>query len=135
MSLNLNQPLFREKLTVQKPDNPRVPFANWVQFNNPPRPAPQDEREVVTGILTHEKRPRKRGRKPANGQEEPLNHVKAERQRREKVNQIFYALLAVVPNISKMDKASLLGNAITYITDLQKKLKEMESERNGPNNC
>ncbi|OVA08218.1 Myc-type [Macleaya cordata] len=76
-----------------------------------------------------ERRPRKRGRKPANGREEPLNHVEAERQRREKLNQRFYALRAVVPNISKMDKASLLGDAITYITELQNKLKDMESEK------
>ncbi|KAJ1685028.1 hypothetical protein LUZ63_016418 [Rhynchospora breviuscula] len=76
-----------------------------------------------------DRRPRKRGRKPANGREEPLNHVEAERQRREKLNQRFYALRAVVPNISKMDKASLLGDAITYITDMQKKLREMEEER------
>ncbi|KAK4379238.1 hypothetical protein RND71_001100 [Anisodus tanguticus] len=76
-----------------------------------------------------EKRPRKRGRKPANGREEPLNHVEAERQRREKLNQRFYALRAVVPNISKMDKASLLGDAIAYITELQKKLRDIESER------
>ncbi|XVF22363.1 hypothetical protein REPUB_Repub12eG0166300 [Reevesia pubescens] len=76
-----------------------------------------------------ERRPRKRGRKPANGREEPLNHVEAERQRREKLNQRFYSLRAVVPNISKMDKASLLGDAIAYINELQAKLKVMESER------
>jgi hypothetical protein len=75
------------------------------------------------------RRPRKRGRKPANGRDEPLNHVEAERQRREKLNQRFYALRAVVPNISKMDKASLLGDAIAYINELQAKLKVMESER------
>nr|KAJ0188363.1 hypothetical protein LSAT_V11C900458800 [Lactuca sativa] len=76
-----------------------------------------------------DRKPRKRGRKPANGREEPLNHVEAERQRREKLNQRFYALRAVVPNISKMDKASLLGDAISYITDLQSKIRMMEAEK------
>ncbi|CAI0472871.1 unnamed protein product [Linum tenue] len=79
--------------------------------------------------LTPEKKPRKRGRKPANGREEPLNHVEAERQRREKLNQRFYALRAVVPNVSKMDKASLLGDAISYIKELRLKLQSTESEK------
>jgi len=84
---------------------------------------------VVAPPPEAEKRPRKRGRKPANGREEPLNHVEAERQRREKLNQRFYALRAVVPNVSKMDKASLLGDAISYINELRGKLTALESDK------
>lgn len=80
-------------------------------------------------VVETEKRPKKRGRKPANGREEPLNHVEAERQRREKLNQRFYALRAVVPNVSKMDKASLLGDAISYINELKLKLQNTDSEK------
>ncbi|XP_048447494.1 transcription factor MYC2-like [Pyrus x bretschneideri] len=80
-------------------------------------------------VVDPEKRPRKRGRKPANGREEPLNHVEAERQRREKLNQRFYALRAVVPNVSKMDKASLLGDAISYINELKLKLQMVETDK------
>ncbi|CAN6566012.1 unnamed protein product [Malus baccata var. baccata] len=97
-----------------------------VDSENSDAEAPCKEDQPGTG---DERRPRKRGRKPANGREEPLNHVEAERQRREKLNQRFYALRAVVPNISKMDKASLLGDAIAYINELQAKLKVMEAER------
>ncbi|KAI5059635.1 hypothetical protein GOP47_0025954 [Adiantum capillus-veneris] len=75
------------------------------------------------------RKPRKRGRKPANGREEPLNHVEAERQRREKLNQRFYALRAVVPHVSKMDKASLLNDAALYIQELKCKLNELETEK------
>ncbi|GLT34732.1 hypothetical protein SLA2020_092310 [Shorea laevis] len=80
-------------------------------------------------VIEPEKRPRKRGRKPANGREEPLNHVEAERQRREKLNQRFYALRAEVPNVSKMDKASLLGDAISYIRELRGKLQDADTEK------
>jgi len=77
-------------------------------------------------VAVEEKRPKKRGRKPADGRDEPLNHVEAERQRREKLNQRFYALRAVVPNVSKMDKASLLGDAISYINELRSKMQTLE---------
>ncbi|XP_020572186.1 transcription factor MYC2-like [Phalaenopsis equestris] len=89
-------------------------------------------REVESSrAVEPEKRPKKRGRKPANGREEPLNHVEAERMRREKLNQRFYALRAVVPNVSKMDKASLLADAISYIKELRSKLQTLENEKDG----
>ncbi|KAG1360906.1 transcription factor MYC2 [Cocos nucifera] len=89
-------------------------------------------REVESSrVAEPEKRPRKRGRKPANGREEPLDHVEAERQRREKLNQRFYALRAVVPNVSKMDKASLLADAISYINELRSKLQSLELDKEG----
>ncbi|KAH1073785.1 hypothetical protein J1N35_026113 [Gossypium stocksii] len=74
------------------------------------------------------KTPKKRGRKPSLRRDTPVNHVEAERQRREKLNHRFYALRAAVPNVSRMDKASLLSDAITYITELKSKIEDLESQ-------
>lgn len=70
-----------------------------------------------------ERKPRKQARK------QPIKHVEAERQRRGRLNQRLYALRSAVPNISKMDKASLLGDATAYIQELQDKLNKLENER------
>ncbi|KAI3449307.1 hypothetical protein Pfo_005972 [Paulownia fortunei] len=72
--------------------------------------------------------PKKRGRKPSVGRDAPLNHLEAERQRREKLNHRFYALRSVVPNVSRMDKASLLSDAVSYIKELKSKVEELESQ-------
>lgn len=58
----------------------------------------------------------------------PQNHVEAERQRREKLNRRFYALRAAVPNVSKMDKASLLDDAVHYINELKSRVQELETK-------
>ncbi|KAJ4711800.1 Transcription factor like [Melia azedarach] len=71
---------------------------------------------------------KKRGRKPTTGRESPLNHVEAERQRRERLNHRFYALRSVVPNVSKMDKASLLADAVAYIKELKAKIDQLETK-------
>ncbi|KAG6604087.1 transcription factor bHLH19-like [Cucurbita moschata] len=56
------------------------------------------------------------------------DHVIAERKRREKLSQRFVALSALIPHLKKMDKASILGDAITYIKDLQDRLKVADEE-------
>lgn len=71
---------------------------------------------------------KKRGRKAKVSRDNAMNHVEAERQRREKLNSRFYALRSVVPNVSRMDKASLLSDAVSYINALKAKLEDMESQ-------
>ncbi|XP_019160505.1 PREDICTED: transcription factor MYC4-like [Ipomoea nil] len=56
------------------------------------------------------------------------NHVASERQRREKLNHRFYALRSAVPNVSKMDKASLLADAVAYINELKAKIDDLEAK-------
>ncbi|MED6174457.1 hypothetical protein PIB30_118914 [Stylosanthes scabra] len=56
------------------------------------------------------------------------DHVIAERKRREKLSQRFIALSAIVPGLKKMDKASVLGDAIKYLKQLQEKVKTLEEQ-------
>ncbi|PIA34865.1 hypothetical protein AQUCO_03700261v1 [Aquilegia coerulea] len=79
-------------------------------------------------LALEKRKPKKRGRRPGNGRDAPMNHVEAERQRREKLNHRFYALRAVVPNVSRMDKASLLGDAVSYINELKAKIDNLEAQ-------
>ncbi|XP_038978560.1 transcription factor bHLH18-like [Phoenix dactylifera] len=56
------------------------------------------------------------------------DHIIAERKRREKLSQRFIALSAIIPGLKKMDKASVLGDAIKYLKQLQEKVKSLEEQ-------
>jgi len=74
---------------------------------------------------------KRRGRKPGsrNNIDGPaLCHVEAERQRRDKLNRLFCELRAAVPTVSRMDKASVLADATTYIAQLRQRVEQLEAD-------
>ncbi|EOY32054.1 Basic helix-loop-helix DNA-binding superfamily protein isoform 1 [Theobroma cacao] len=55
-------------------------------------------------------------------------NIVSERNRRKKLNERLFSLRAVVPNISKMDKASIIKDAIDYIQELHEQERRIQAE-------
>ncbi|CAN6180549.1 unnamed protein product [Urochloa humidicola] len=60
------------------------------------------------------------------------SHVVKERQRREKLNERFIILRSLVPFVTKMDRASILGDTIEYVKQLRRRIQDLESSRAPP---
>ncbi|XP_012572608.1 transcription factor FER-LIKE IRON DEFICIENCY-INDUCED TRANSCRIPTION FACTOR-like isoform X2 [Cicer arietinum] len=55
----------------------------------------------------------------------------SERRRRGRMKDKLYALRSLVPNITKMDKASIIGDAVSYVHDLQAQARKLKAEVSG----
>lgn len=55
-------------------------------------------------------------------------NIVSERNRRKKLNDRLFALRAVVPKISKMDKASIIKDAIDYIQELHEQERRIQAD-------
>ncbi|XP_024530155.1 transcription factor SCREAM2 isoform X1 [Selaginella moellendorffii] len=84
--------------------------------------------EAMGGHQAADKGPSGRG----NRKGLPAKNLMAERRRRKKLNDRLYMLRSVVPKITKMDRASILGDAIEYLKELLQRINELHSELEGP---
>ncbi|XP_060187061.1 transcription factor bHLH18-like [Lycium barbarum] len=61
------------------------------------------------------------------------DHLLAERKRRERFSQLFAVLAKTIPGLKKLDKASILEDAIKYIGKLQEHVRALEEGAAGTN--
>ncbi|XVF59176.1 hypothetical protein PTKIN_Ptkin07bG0254500 [Pterospermum kingtungense] len=106
-----------------KPKDETVSLGN-MSFSPLITNGPLDNANYAPKINQGFKRSHSMTRSPTHAQD----HILAERRRREKLSQRFIALSAILPGLKKMDKASVLGDAIKYVKQLQERLKVLEEQ-------
>ncbi|XP_020239137.2 transcription factor bHLH18 [Cajanus cajan] len=60
--------------------------------------------------------------------EETLNHIMTERKRRRELTERFIELSATIPGLKKIDKATILSEAITHVKRLKERVRELEEK-------
>ncbi|RZB47277.1 transcription factor ICE1-like [Glycine soja] len=83
-----------------------------------------DEQNESNGLKLSENGGDNKGKKKGL----PAKNLMAERRRRKKLNDRLYMLRSVVPKISKMDRASILGDAIDYLKELLQRINDLHHE-------
>ncbi|KAL8496508.1 hypothetical protein ACS0TY_020278 [Phlomoides rotata] len=66
--------------------------------------------------------------KKSDGKTDRSRTLISERKRRSRMKEKLYALRSLVPNITKMDKASIVGDAVSYVQDMKMQAKKLKSE-------
>ncbi|KAI9107581.1 hypothetical protein K1719_021618 [Acacia pycnantha] len=77
---------------------------------------------------SHHLKTNKQGTKRTRNSSETLDHVMVERKRRQELTEKFIALSATIPGLKKIDKASILSEAIIHVKQLQERVKELEEQ-------
>ncbi|KAI3958790.1 hypothetical protein MKX01_023466 [Papaver californicum] len=107
----------KEEVVSPGKNNPMFPSdVSYMKMNSASKGKQQGQKRTSTAAMAD------------NQQSCTKDHVMAERKRREKLSLRFIALSALVPGLKKMDKASVLGDAVKYLKQLQEKVKTLEEQ-------
>ncbi|XP_052479369.1 transcription factor bHLH19 isoform X3 [Gossypium raimondii] len=101
-----------------------------ISFDNS-NSSPPDISQHYCGLDRDLKRKNEVSKRVGSSTRAPLyaqDHVIAERKRREKLSQRFISLSALIPGLKKNDKASVLGDAIKYLKQLQERVGTLENQ-------
>ncbi|KAL0456293.1 UNVERIFIED_CONTAM: Transcription factor [Sesamum latifolium] len=98
--------------------------ANWADHEDDCGLPDNQYHDAANGPAVSNKRVCTASRTPLQAQD----HLVAERKRRERLGQLFITLSKVVPGLKKLDKASLLEDAIKYLKALQERVNALEEE-------
>ncbi|XBH74417.1 hypothetical protein VPH35_101366 [Triticum aestivum] len=111
------------------------PAASWNFISAIPQPpsiieatpSPPAAPSHVVPELAHRSPPSRKSSGASTGTVPTVQeHVMAERKRREKINRRFIELSTVIPGLKKMDKATILSDAVRYVKEQQEKLKALQ---------
>ncbi|XP_028794099.1 transcription factor bHLH18-like [Neltuma alba] len=143
------------ELAASLSDKPAAPTAVWspsayiLSFNNSTvLPASMDECAVKSSNNEHQSESgtarggtkrtledgpnndtrAKQGTKKTRSSSETLDHIMAERKRRQELTEKFIALSATIPGLKKIDKSSILSEAINHVKSFQERVRELEEQ-------
>ncbi|KAH9613994.1 hypothetical protein KSS87_003753 [Heliosperma pusillum] len=103
---------------------PSPPNCN-VELNNNHVGLPEHDPTVLE-LQSSDESTQKGGRRRTRGPEEAHDHIMAERKRRQLTAQLFVSLSAMLPGLKKMDKTTILSEAIKHMKQLKEKVEALE---------
>ncbi|XP_058738427.1 transcription factor PIF3-like [Vicia villosa] len=86
-----------------------------------------DEEETSENML--KEKPAREGKRVKRSYKNAKSHNLTQRKRRDKINEKIHTLKKLIPNCNKMDKASMLDDAIDYLKTLKLQLQIMTMGR------
>ncbi|WVZ17628.1 hypothetical protein V8G54_010610 [Vigna mungo] len=116
--------LTQQHASSQKPKSCVLSFENFTSV-------PIFGKKTWQHLGEHSNQTQEKTRKPLKRERnasQTLDHIMAERKRRENLTKMFIALSALIPGLKKVDKVSVLNKAIEYVKSLEQRVNDLEKE-------